>query len=190
MEIERRAASELRAVSEGGSPRLVGLAAPYGVRAELPGFVEVIMKGAFRRSLQSNSGDVIALLEHDTRSILGRKSSGTLSLTDSERGLEFSIRPPNTTAGMDALESVRRGDLRGCSFGFRVNGEDGESWDLRDGVMIRELRDIDLVEVSLVALPAYGTATDVSVAMRSMSRVARAYPHRLAAIRRFLETCA
>jgi hypothetical protein len=52
------------------------------------------------------------------------------------------------------------------SFGFRVRGERGEDWRMVNGEPLRELIDVDLVDVSIVTFPAY-EATEVS--MRSLT---------------------
>jgi hypothetical protein len=52
--------------------------------------------------------------------------------------------------------NLRAGNLKECSFGFYVNGPDGESWDRQaDGSMLRTLLDVNLFDVSVVVNPAY-----------------------------------
>ena len=58
---------------------------------------------------------------------------------------------PDTSLGRDTLELARNGSLGGMSFGFMVRTA-GERWSKN----LRELRALDLVEVSTVAAwPAY-----------------------------------
>jgi hypothetical protein len=46
--------------------------------------------------------------------------------------------------------------LKECSFGFFVDGEDGEDWAQEDdGRLLRTLRDVSLFDVSVVTFPAY-----------------------------------
>jgi HK97 family phage prohead protease len=59
---------------------------------------------------------------------------------------------------------VDRGDIQGCSFGFRV-APGGDRWEDVNGRMVRELLNVDLAEITLTADPAY---QDTSVAIRSM----------------------
>lgn len=162
--MERRAVDELRASGR----RLTGYAATFGAEADLGSFREVIMPGAFRVG-----EDVLALVDHDPRQLLGRTRTGTLRLEQDARGLAFEVDVPDTQLGRDVLAMAQRGDLGGMSFGFNVRDE---SWSGRR----REVRSLDLIEVSVVhAFPAY-QGTEV--------QARAAGPHLLKA-RRYLETC-
>lgn len=148
---------ELRAEDgkgEGEKAKISGYAAVFDVLSEdLGGFREKIQAGAFSRSLQD--GDQKALWNHNTNYVLGRKRAGTLELVEDEVGLRFVIYPPNTSAGRDALEVIKRGDVDQMSFAFRVPGADGEGWEQVGNQIIRTLREVELFEVSPVAFPAY-----------------------------------
>lgn len=152
---------EVRAVG-GEQPKLEGIALRYGVRSrDLGGFVETIAPGAVTASLRSGR-DIPALMFHDATKILGRTSKGTLELRDTPEGLAFTIYPGNTSVGRDSLEMTRRGDVPGMSFGFR-SIED--RWTREGNVRVRELRNIELLDISLAGTPAY---PDTSVALRSL----------------------
>jgi HK97 family phage prohead protease len=150
--IERRSAAiEIRA---GQGRTLYGHAALYNVEADLGGFREVILPGAFG----ARSRDILCLADHDPARVLGRTRSGTLKLQDDERGLTFECDVAGTSVGNDVLELVRSGNAGGMSIGFKV-GPDGERWQGQR----RELRAIDLFEISIVsAHPAY-SGTEVTV---------------------------
>lgn len=151
---ERRAAGELRAAGR----RLVGYAAVFDTPARIGPFTEVIRAGAFRASL-ARARDVLALVDHQPSALLARTSSGTLRLAEDARGLSFEIDVPDTTLGRDVLALAERRDLGGMSFGFKVTDE---RWPSRD---VRELRAVELVEVSIVqSFPAY---PDTTIAARS-----------------------
>ncbi len=148
--MERRAAVELRAVGR----TLQGYAAVFGVQAVIGSFIETIKPGAFRASLLNPALDVLALMDHDPTRLLARTSSETLRLQEDARGLAFVLDVPDTTTGRDVLALAQRGDLGGCSIGFRATDE---AWPARDR---RELRAVDLVEISIVqAFPAYSQTT-------------------------------
>lgn len=184
MAIERRVATELRAAGDAKSPRLAGYAAVFNSPSQdLGGFTETVMPGAFKRSLASDR-DPLALVQHMPQLVLGRRSAGTLRLTEDARGLAFEIDMPPTQAAADLLVSVQRGDIRGASFAFSVPAG-GDNWQERGGYVIRELREVNLHEITVTANPAY---LDTSVAMRALASIARNYPLRLGAVRRFLET--
>lgn len=172
--VEVRHAPELRAAGR----KLVGYAARFGVPAPIGGpggFVEEVRAGAFRASL-AGKGDVLALVDHDPGRLLARTSSGTLRLHEDAAGLAFELDVPDTQLGRDVLALAERRDLGGMSFGFRVREA---VWRTRDR---RELRAVDLVEVSVVhAFPAYGST---SVDARASRPVAPA----VAARARFLAT--
>lgn len=145
---------ELR-VGEGETPnRLVGYAAVFNsLSADLGGFKERLLPGAFKDSV-TGGGDIRALVGHDPNQLLGRTSNGTLRVSEDERGLRVEVDLPDTSYGRDLREMVRRRDIRGMSFGFRVR-KGGDSFTKEGGQTIRELRSVDLREVSAVASPAY-----------------------------------
>ena len=159
---EIRAGAALQLPSPG---KLAGYAAVFDSPADLGSFVEVVKPGAFTRSLQ-HASDVQALYDHERRSILGRVSAGTLRLREDERGLSFELDLPDTSVGRDLAVLVKRGDVSGCSFGFMVP-EGGDAWLARAGKPMRELRNLNLVEITITPQPAY---TDTTVAVRCMPR--------------------
>jgi uncharacterized protein len=151
---------ELR-VGGGAKPRLVGWAAKFNTDSlDLGGFIEVIRPGAFTRTLATGT-DVRAFVEHNAAMIIGRRANGTLTIHEDAQGLHVEIMPADTQPGRDVIENVRVGNLDGMSFAFRV-APDGATWDLKASPPLRELRDVDLLEVSVVSLPAY-PATEVAV---------------------------
>lgn len=119
-------------------------------------FRERIKSGAFTKSLAQD--DQVCLWGHDTRYVLGRKSAGTLILREDEKGLYFEAELPNTTWARDLKESVKRGDIKQMSFGFKVireNWIDNKETIKEYGMPIREVEEITLHEISLVTFPAY-----------------------------------
>lgn len=145
-----------------GSESLVGYAAVFNSSSVEMGwfekFTESIVPGAFSRSLKENS-DVRALLDHDTGMIIARTKNGTLTLEEDEVGLKVRITPVPTEDGKKAIEWVRSGLVDAMSFGFEVVND---KWGVRDGKQHRELLDVNLFEVSIVAFPAY-PATSIGV---------------------------
>lgn len=121
-------------------------------------FEEVIAPGAFARSLSEN-GDIRALFNHDWNNVLGRTKSGTLRLEEDERGLKFEVELPNTTVARDLAESMRRGDINQCSFGFFPTEE---TWDYSVEPVKRTINEVELFEISVVSIPAYED-TEVSL---------------------------
>jgi HK97 family phage prohead protease len=155
-DLERRAASGVTATGR----KLTGTIARFDSEARIGSFTETIKPGAFRASLASGR-DILALADHDPKAVLGRTKSGTLELHETSEGLAFSLALPDTQAGRDLVALAERGDLGGCSFGFTVP-KDGDHWNGDH----RELRSVDLHEVSIVqSWPAYQN-TEVSLRSR------------------------
>ena len=143
--------------------KLTGYAAIFNSEADLSGFSEVIRNGAFRKTLESGS-NVRALYDHQGSALLGTTRGGTLQLREDAHGLAFELALPDTTHGRDLAILVDRGDVAGCSFGFRVP-DGGDRWEERGQTLVRELLNVDLVEITLTSDPAY---QDTTVALRNM----------------------
>lgn len=181
---ERRVlGGEVRALDDGR--RLRGYAIVFHrLSLDLGGFRERILPEAVTRTLRDGA-DVRALIDHDSAKVLGRTRAGTLRLDADGHGLRVDIDPPDTTVARDLLESVRRGDITGMSFAFKTLDD---TWDKEAGETIREVRDMEIYEVSVVSFPAY-PQTDVSVAQRSLREFERAHQQsRLAWLQRWHKT--
>lgn len=159
---------------------LTGYAAVFNSEAPLPGFVEVIRRGAFAKSLATGS-NIRALWHHQTDALLGTTRGGTLELREDAHGLAFTLALPDTTHGRDLAILVDRGDVAGCSFGFRV-ADGGDRWEQRGAQLVRELLEVQLHEITLTHDPAY---QDTTVALRSMPSFWETNDTRAA----WLETC-
>lgn len=120
-------------------------------------YIESIAKGAFKKKNYFRN-DVLALWNHNHDSVLGRLSAGTLQLEERQHGLWFRLDlDERSPAGATAISALGRGDVFGCSFGFRTLAE---SWtDPEDGLPERVITDIMLIEVSLCPVPAYPQTT-------------------------------
>ena len=134
---------------------LRGYAVVYNSDSEnMGGFYEQIAPGAFRDVM---GDDVRAYLNHDENRLLGRVSSGTLTISSDDRGLYYEVKMPNTTYAKDLIELMKRGDINQSSFAFLI-GDD--YWEERNGETYRIITKISrLLDVSPVAQPAYPDAT-------------------------------
>jgi uncharacterized protein len=160
-EVDRRSlagALELRV--SGGKKTLVGYAALYDSLSEnLGGFVEVIRPGAFDRAIKEGQ-EVIARREHDSRLLLGRRTAGTLRVSSDAKGLRYEVDLADTGPARDTYTDVELGNLRGSSFAFVLPGPDAQRWGTsEDGTPLRELLDLDVIDVAPVATPAYPETT-------------------------------
>jgi HK97 family phage prohead protease len=98
---------------------------------------DVIRKGAFLRALQRAS-EVPLLWQHEAGAVIGRIEH----LSEDKRGLRVIAALGDERAGR-LLES---GKVDGLSFGYRVR-------EAKSAGGVRELVELELVEVSLVANP-------------------------------------
>ncbi len=168
--IERRmvdAHIEVRETPD-GKVGLRGYAAVFNVEAH----GELIRPSAFNRTLAQRD-DVRLLVNHDGVAI-ARTKSGTMSLSIDDLGLVVDVDDldlSNPTV-QELVSAMRRGDIDQMSFAFiahdapTING-------------VRELRELSLVDVSVVTYPWYDVTTagltgdrDVDrllVSMRSLS---------------------
>jgi HK97 family phage prohead protease len=134
---------------------------------DLGGFRERIVPGAGAPALRQN--DVYATFNHNASALLGRSSSGTLRTGEDREGGWYEVDLPDTTVGRDVAELLKRGDLKGSSFTFRVldgGQRRAESDDTETGLPIREITAMDVVELGPVTNPAYPTT---QAALRSIT---------------------
>jgi HK97 family phage prohead protease len=151
---------EVRRAAADKPGTIAGYAAVFNSPADIGGyFHEQIAPGAFGNAL---AGDVRALFDHDSGEVLGRTTAGTLRLSEDARGLAVEIDLPDTQRGRDLAVSIERGDISGMSFGFNVKRQ---QWDETIDPPLRTLLELELVEVSVVAFPAY---LDTEIALRDL----------------------
>jgi uncharacterized protein len=106
-----------------------------------------IMPGAFDRTIAQKSA-VPMLFGHNQDAIIGKFQRMTV---DQKGLLVEGVLTPGLNRADEALALVKAGHLEGLSIGYRA-----KKFTLRDektANSVRELREIDLIEVSLVAFP-------------------------------------
>lgn len=137
---------------ENGDIFIEGYFSVFGSVYELwPGATESVDPNAFDGAL---TDDVRALIDHETRLVLGRNKAGTLTLHVDEHGLYGSIKiNKQDTDAMNLYVRVQRGDVTQCSFGFDILDENTEYRD--DGSVHWTIKKVKLYEVSVVTFPAY-----------------------------------
>lgn len=110
-------------------------------------YKDTIVRGAYSKTLEKRSSPVLMLFGHNPGRVLGKWTS----LSEDERGLhvkgEFT---PGHTEAQNVRASLRHGAISGLSIGFKIPPGGAEEKD--DGV--RVLKQIDLVEISVVSMPA------------------------------------
>lgn len=146
--------TELRTV-EGDTLNIEGYVNAVGRESELlysrkrnKWFKEIMEPGVFKRALENNV-DIPMLLEHDYDKQIASTSNGTLELTEDSIGLKFKA----TIQDQELYSSIKNGEINSCSFGFVC--EDAEYEFVNNKEEKRYVKDIQLLEVSLVKNPAY-----------------------------------
>ena len=159
-EIRMLPIQELR-VDDTQDGKIVGHASVFDSWSETLGgifpFKEIVRKGTFTETIKLD--DIRALFNHDPNYVLGRNVAGTLELEEDDIGLRVVITPPDTSWANDLIKNLRRGDISQMSIGFIVLED---TWGTQDGIDIREIKKVQLFDVSIVTYPAY-TQTDVGV---------------------------
>jgi HK97 family phage prohead protease len=121
-------------------------------------FREKVAVGAFTKTLRDQKN--IPLLVEHAQLPLATTGSGTLKLIEDGHGLRFTSELDPTDPDVQRLvPKMRRGDLNRSSFGFipvRVSTDDAAK------PRLRTLHEVKLVDVSIVARPAY-PATEAKV---------------------------
>ena len=134
---------------------ILGVAAPYDTPTEHGGHIELVDRNAFRGVLGDSKKDVRLYTDHrySVDSLLASRKSGTLKVGDSNDGLTYEAKIPNTERSRHLIGLAEQGAL-GASIGF---AEATSTFEMRDGV--RHWTDIDLREISIVTQPAYQQTT-------------------------------
>lgn len=166
---------------------IVGRPAKFNVLSkDLGGWKERLRPGVFTRSLALDDDfhDVRALVGHDRNRVIGRKSAGTLEIRQDKTGLDITVFPINTTNGRDAYLDIKHRNLDAMSFGMKPRKTE---WG-RDtgGVVVRDLLDADLAEVSVVAWAQYPQTELSARALADLHEAAGAKPWKVALQRRRL----
>lgn len=132
--------------------RIEGYFAVFGSNYNIwPGASESVDPHAFDSALQD---DVRALIDHETRLVLGRTVAGTLELRVDDHGLWGSvIINQEDQDAMNLYARVKRGDVSQCSFGFDILDEEYVHRD--DGTDHWTIKAVKLYEVSVCTFPAY-----------------------------------
>lgn len=149
-EIRSFVPAEMRA-AEDGSVRVSGYAAVFNQETDIGGFfTEVIERGAFTEAIGRD--DVVFLINHEGLP-LARTRSGTLTLSEDERGLKvdamLDMSDPDV---MSIVPKMKRGDLDKMSFAFYP---EAQRWDETGDVPKRYIQKVRLADVSIVTTPAY-----------------------------------
>lgn len=100
---------------------------------------------------------VLLLYGHDYNNILARADSNTLTTKVDDKGLYFEATLTNTQLANDVYSDIEAGNVKGCSFGFDLPDQGGDTWATDDqGNTIHVITQIaNIGEISLTPIPAY-----------------------------------
>lgn len=116
-------------------------------------FKETIAPGVFQNAINNAPDGIDFLAQHDKNQILSSTVNNSLSIQETEQGLEMSANISDTTWGRDTFELIKDGIIKGMSFGMRVLDD---VWTMgTDNIPMRTINNIELFEVSAVRNPAY-----------------------------------
>jgi HK97 family phage prohead protease len=168
-DIDRRVfrGAEVRAGERDGKPVIEGYAAVFNEESQdLGGFVEILEPGAFDDALDQ---DTVGLWNHNDDIPLGRTKNKTLEIAQDSKGLKYTIFVnQDDMEAMSKHAKVKRGDVNGSSFAFRVKSKErgdemnGDEWKLVGEAIVRVIKKggiRDLFDVSPVTYPAYSKAS-------------------------------
>lgn len=134
---------------------ITGLAVPYDSTSYLTDYGdqgERVLRGAFNKSIRQRDRKILLFRNHNHDRAVG--VSNRFANTDA--GLESEFYVPPSTTGDEVLAEVEAGLLPGLSVGYKPIRQRAGA----DGVM--EVQEGQLLEVSLVTIPAYdGTGVAV-----------------------------
>ncbi|MBR4025468.1 MAG: HK97 family phage prohead protease [Mycoplasmataceae bacterium] len=128
----------------------------YDTRGE---FIEKIRSGVFQKALE-RAENVDVLLDHEHDRKLADTKSGTAKLYEDNIGLRAIVE----IADEEVIQKAKENKLRGWSFGFFCNKEDRKTNE--DGIEERIVRDLDLLEVSIIDDRKYPAYIGTSIEMR------------------------
>lgn len=131
-------------------------------------FTERVEPKCFKRAL-SKADDVLFLLNHDMDKKLGSLKDGNLVLKEDNIGLYLDAEVESE----ELANIYNDGGFSGFSYGFKTLDDVLED---RNGAKIRTLKDIDLVEVSILdnsETPAYYGTIVTSIEKRSLEKEIR-----------------
>lgn len=149
------------------SGEIEGYASRFGVKDQGG---DVVVKGAFEKSLSRRSP--IMLWQHDPSRPIGRWTS----VKEDEKGLHVKGQINlDVQKGREAVALIADGAISGMSIGYRTLKSDS----IKNG---RELKELDLWEVSLVTFPMLPEAT-----IESIKSVLDFSPENLSECKKFLE---
>lgn len=148
--------SEIRAEAPAGADSLmvegmpIVFDKPTTINDVFGSYTEIIRAGALNGA---DLSDIRLLYNHDMNKVPLARTPKTMRFNIDPAGLKMTAELPATEDGKGVYTAVKRGDLSGMSFAFKVP-EDGSTYDAKTNT--RTITKIDKVyEFSITPFPAY-----------------------------------
>lgn len=148
--------AEIRAAEPAGESGLILVGTPVvfdqptTIKEPFGEYTEVIRAGALDGA---DLSDIRLLYNHDLNKVPLARTPKTMRFTLDPAGLKMTAYLPDTEEGRSVYTAVKRGDLTGMSFAFKVP-EGGSTFDPKTNT--RTITKIEKVyEFSIVPFPAY-----------------------------------
>ena len=127
-------------------------------------YIEIIRSGALD---DADISDTRLLYNHDLSKVPLARTPKTMQLIQDTAGLKMIATLPETEEAKSVYTAVKRGDLTGMSFAFKVP-EGGDRYDAATNT--REILKIEKIyEISIVPFPAYPqTSVEARAAMKGI----------------------
>ena len=160
-EVRRMPTSEMECRTAGGQITFRGLASSTDSPYEMGFYTETIQRGAFGETLSKSPA--VQLLVNHVGLPLAATRNGSLTLNETDRGLEFEGRADESDPDAARIASkVESGLMSECSFAFRVMKQ---TWD-------EDYTQRDITEVSLdrgdVSIVNFGANPNTNVTLRAL----------------------
>lgn len=149
---------DIRSAADGDGLTLEGYAAvfnsPTRIRDHLGDFDEVVLRGAFTRSLAERTP--VLQWDHGRDPAVGTAPIGdVVDLREDDHGLFVRARMYDHPTTERVRMAIKGRSIKGMSFRFGVPDK-GDAWTKRTGEPdLREIRDADIHELGPVVFPAY-----------------------------------
>lgn len=140
-----------------------GIFSGFASTSDLDQGGDIIVKGAFGRTLMERKERVKVLWQHDMDKPIGKPTL----LEERDGGLYIEAQLSMTTLGRDAAILLKDGVIDSMSIGYSVKEKDYDA----DGIRI--IKDLDLFEVSLVSFPMNEKAVITSVKSLEVKEIER-----------------
>lgn len=147
---------EIRAANPEGADSLIIQGVPIVfdkptvIDSPIGSFTEIIRSGALD---SADLSEAALLYNHDFNRVPLARIPKTMQLTRSASGLSMIAELPDTVEARSVYMAVKRGDLSGLSFRFKIP-KGGDRWNME--TRTREILKVEKVyEISIVPFPAY-----------------------------------